>query len=641
MPTFLSSPVSLNVTVEPISFYCNEATCTDNYFQNNIAAAGDPILEHRNFTAALGKCTSSTDETGCKAPLASYRLSDETQIAPRPHHIFSTHDIDCSHLRDVVGDSKKRLEAMPDAIFPNNSFSVHETLIGDCDVPILRRFLVARSTQGEEGTAVVFVLYPMCPGRRDEVPCSLLSRALELSTYPLPSCCGVEEAAATKPRHPLDPDRSPSSVGILPLDGTATTSKTPAVFRPLYADTEKETLSCDSWCLDSWDLCQVLPVSSTFGAPEKVDVPVVVIDLRPFENISSLLGRAVEGGSGPEQRESWVLEGTGAVNFLHRFQPQTGHESVRPEVFAYCVASQRAHPVVFHFLCRILGIPSTHRFLFPSAVDAAGKYIYHTNVVGWVGGAHLVPVAAGASDGDGEVPQSKDTSQSSSTATSASFVGLCGWAFKALRFANQSASDTDMFYREACASEGRFKLFTNEADFVNNLQAVYQLPAARAIRIEGRSTTEPFFGPPLNVTSGLPDGCVEISLEQMHHFAGNSLFVQCQLQGGGLHSSTVLMSTAAEASLLFANAHTIEEDEGNGAPTSKPTAGDQMLSVLCFPELKRSARGSSNANVGPINAFPIPLIEQLGGGSVRCLIASSMAFSREGFARMRALIGAT
>ena len=82
-----------------------------------------------------------------------------------------------------------RLEEAPRG--PNNSFSVHETLIRDCDVPILRRFLAARSTEGEEGTAVVFVLYPMCPGRKDEVPCSLLTRALELSTYPLPSCCGL------------------------------------------------------------------------------------------------------------------------------------------------------------------------------------------------------------------------------------------------------------------------------------------------------------------------------------------------------------------------------------------------------------------------------------------------------------------
>ena len=73
---------------------------------------------------------------------------------------------------------------------------------------------------------------------------------------------------------------------------------------------------------------------------------------------------------------------------------------------------------------------------------------------------------------------------------------------------------------------------------------------------------------------------IELSYEQMHQFAGNML--ELQTRSG---SSLVAMSAAARASLTQ----------------------EQVTSL--------------EAAAGPILSSPIPVIEQLGGGSVRCMLA--------------------
>ena len=117
---------SVVILVEPNKFYCNPLT-QDNYFQSarydsagSDAAANTVdvgIQEHRQFIEQLRK-----PPYGVRT--VTFRMNPDTA------------------------------QAKPDAIFPNNSFSVH------C-MPN------PKSGRLEE---IVVVLYPMSPGRRDEIP---------------------------------------------------------------------------------------------------------------------------------------------------------------------------------------------------------------------------------------------------------------------------------------------------------------------------------------------------------------------------------------------------------------------------------------------------------------------------------------
>ena len=80
MAAFLKSPLTISTVVEPVKFFCNTATCADNYFQVNDAVSGDPLAEHRQFVSKL-KCVAP----GC---VASFALADEERIAPRLEEII-------------------------------------------------------------------------------------------------------------------------------------------------------------------------------------------------------------------------------------------------------------------------------------------------------------------------------------------------------------------------------------------------------------------------------------------------------------------------------------------------------------------------------------------------------------------------
>eukprot|EP00658_Telonema_sp_P-2_P062975 TRINITY_DN51664_c0_g1_i1.p1 TRINITY_DN51664_c0_g1~~TRINITY_DN51664_c0_g1_i1.p1 ORF type:complete len:214 (+),score=1.89 TRINITY_DN51664_c0_g1_i1:141-782(+) len=200
-----------------------------------------------------------------------------------------------------------------------------------------------------------------------------------------------------------------------------------------------------------------------------------------------------------------------------------------------------------------------------STGDQHGKYVYHTNVVGWVGG----------------------------TADS----GVCGWTFKSLRFqGDESAGGSPVPY----FSEGELKptLFSTRNTFFNHLISTYALNPSR---LEGKRALDLVLCPP--TSEG--DGCIELTMDQMHNFAGNSLFIQSESA-----QIVLCLSSTAKRSLL---AH-------------KGTA-NQLLNALNRPTSEEIAI-----------EFPIEEIERLGGGSVRCLIAASTAFTPDGVEKIKTLV---
>ena len=94
-------------------------------------------------------------------------------------------------------------------------------------------------------------------------------------------------------------------------------------------------------------------------------------------------------------------------------------------------------------------------------------------------------------------------------------------------------------------------------------------------------------------------------MDQMHNFAGNSLFIQRE----SAPTTVLCLSSTAKRSLLSYG------------------SGKHLLEVLCTSCLEDQL----------LIEFPINEIERLGGGSVRCLIAASTAFTSDGVETIKTL----
>ena len=130
--------------------------------------------------------------------------------------------------------------------------------------------------------------------------------------------------------------------------------------------------------------------------------------------------------------------------------------------------------------------------------------------------------------------------------------------------------DYDIVAFEAHDANGQAIYHTNVLMSVGERFAAVCLEAIRADERDGV----------LNQLRGTGRAVVELSLEQMNAFAGNMLEL-----GSSLTGSVVAMSERARDAL---------------------TAGQ---------------RATLESSAGPIVAAPIPTIEKLGGGSVRCMLA--------------------
>jgi hypothetical protein len=119
---------SLVVLVRPEAFFVNPETCKDNYFQAESAAA--------------------TSDEGAEVRAKGLEELAGLQRALEARGVV----VRCVPLSAVEGGDVK-----PDAIFPNNSFSLH-----------------AGPRDESTGTRkVLSVLWPMSPGRVDEIPSAL------------------------------------------------------------------------------------------------------------------------------------------------------------------------------------------------------------------------------------------------------------------------------------------------------------------------------------------------------------------------------------------------------------------------------------------------------------------------------------
>lgn len=255
--------------VEPLAFYCNAVTAKDNYFQPQGDALSSQdkhidsdraVAEHRALASQLQCC-------GVSVCRMRFGATGEA-VVPSP----ALPSLVRSQSEGLGYDPVSR-EALPDSIFPNNSFSIHATAHG--------KGLGAPSPGARPKPAVVIVLYPMSPGRRNEIPRSFLLSMAELQKI-----------------------------------GTAR-----------------------------------------------------VLDFRIAENMDGLSA----GG---------FLEGTGAINFSSDETCAFVARSLRADeattraiLGELWPCMERQHPPVGH---------SSSLYFF-NAVDAAGRAVYHTNVVGWIG----------------------------------------------------------------------------------------------------------------------------------------------------------------------------------------------------------------------------------------------------------------
>lgn len=236
---------SVVVMVEPVSFFCNEATCADNYFQNNdgvqaaSATSSNAVAEHRAVLNAL-------QARGVSSVL--YRLSSEAGLGETP--------VDAEGVPLSAEAQLASLASKPDAIFPNNSISFHEL------TPAIIANIYGKAGVGftPVGTVAV-VLYPMCPGRRNEIPRSLLEKV-----------------------------RRSASVLVTPQ----------------FVGTSEDVFVTEGWSL-SYTRLQDPPSDGS---------SIVLIDLRGFEDVLRLV--TCGGVSAPAFLQDgawWALEGTGSLNF--------------------------------------------------------------------------------------------------------------------------------------------------------------------------------------------------------------------------------------------------------------------------------------------------------------------------------------
>ena len=125
------------IFVEPIRFFCNEITARDNKFQNNVSTPSDSTIAINSEFGGLR----DTVLKRLQVPGRCWKWSQESAAA-----------------RVEFGADDK-----PDAIFPNNSLSIHQLPSGDHCV----------------------VLYPMSPGRQREIPPTLIKRLQEMEAAKL------------------------------------------------------------------------------------------------------------------------------------------------------------------------------------------------------------------------------------------------------------------------------------------------------------------------------------------------------------------------------------------------------------------------------------------------------------------------
>lgn len=130
--------MSFVILVEPFRFYGNAVTAVDNKCQKlNVVTGLDE------------EAVQTLEITESEAALQEHRA-----VAAKMHTAFGIHvSVVCWAKEALLTDFQKNI---PDSIFPNNSFSMHV-------------FEHRRPT---------VILYPMSPGRRDEIPISLLNRFL-------------------------------------------------------------------------------------------------------------------------------------------------------------------------------------------------------------------------------------------------------------------------------------------------------------------------------------------------------------------------------------------------------------------------------------------------------------------------------
>lgn len=238
---------SVVVMVEPTRFYCNEATCADNYFQQQEVgekSSSDtrPLEEHRKVYEAL-------KERNIAVKL--YRLAEEDGLG---EPVKTDSDIPLS-----AEEQKAILATKPDAIFPNNSISFHE-LPAKVGTTILERAGVNIANRNDACLYTAAVLYPMCPGRRNEIPKSLL--------------CRLKAKA-----HILVRPQFVGGIVTEPASWSFTAAATSA-----FSQTDFQNYSS----------------------------VLLLIDFRGFEDLPKL----VAGYSSSSMSEaSWALEGTGSLNF--------------------------------------------------------------------------------------------------------------------------------------------------------------------------------------------------------------------------------------------------------------------------------------------------------------------------------------